>query len=139
VSPTVATSPATAPSRPRRRPTATPQRRHLRPVPEQPVRAAPRSRRRLRPQVALTVAVGVFFLILFGVALLQTALVQGQLRLDGLQADVAERQTEAQRLRYLVAEGGSPDNIRRLATEMGMAPKPQQFLVSDPEPEPATP
>ncbi len=138
MSPTVATSPARAPSRPRHRPTATPPRRHLRPVPEQPVRA-PRGRRRLRPQVALTIAVGVFFLILFGVALLQTALVQGQLRLDGLQADVAERQTEAQRLRNLVAEGGAPDNIRRLATEMGMGPKAQNFLVSDREPEPTSP
>jgi cell division protein FtsL len=89
--------------------------------------------------VALTLAVGVFFLILFGVALLQTALVQGQLHLDGLQADVAERQTEAQRLRYLVSEGGSPDNIRRLATERGMGPKPQQFVRSDPLTEPVTP
>jgi len=37
-------------------------------------------------------ALGAFFVILFGVALLQTVLVQGQIHLDGLRADVAERQ-----------------------------------------------
>ena len=102
---------ATAPARPRHQPAPAPVRRHLRPVPDTPARQAPSTRRRLRPQVALTMAIIAFFLILFGVALLQTVLVQGQLHLDGLRADLAERQTEAQLARLGVAEAGSPDNI----------------------------
>src|SRR5262245_54095077 len=100
----------TAPARPRHAPA--PARRHLRPVPDQRTTPAARRRRRVRPQVALTIAVGVFFLLLFGVALLQTALVQGQLRLDGLRADVAARQTQAQVLRAANAEAGAPQAIR---------------------------
>ncbi len=65
-------------------------------------------------------ALGTFFLILFGVALLQTVLVQGQIHLDGLRADVAERQVELRTLQEEVAIAESPENIIRQAEAMGM-------------------
>jgi cell division protein FtsL len=76
----------------------------------------------VRPQAALMLALLAFFLILFGVALLQTVLVQGQLHLDGLRADVAERQTEAQEQRAAVAEAESPAALIAAAEEQGFIP-----------------
>jgi cell division protein FtsL len=67
-------------------------------------------------------AIIAFFLILFGVALLQTVLVQGQIHLDGLRADVADRQTEAQVLRQQVDELESPANLISAAESFGMQP-----------------
>jgi cell division protein FtsL len=112
-----------APSRPKTRPTTPPRReaaprRHLRAVPPAPAKAPPR--RRLRPQVALTMALGTFFLVLFGVALLQTVLVQGQIHLDGLRADLAVRQAQAQELRAEVAELSSPANIIEAARGLNL-------------------
>ena len=106
-----------------------PARRHLRPVPNTPVRRAkPEGRRRLRPQVALTVALGGFFLVLFAVALLQTVLVQGQIHLDGLRADVADRQAEVQLARDTVARLESPENIIGTAEGMGMEPMDPTYV-----------
>lgn len=128
----------TAPVRPRHQPDPPPVRRHLRPVPtEAPTRdRAPR--RRLRPQVALTMAIAVFFVILFGVALLQTVLVQGQLRLDGLRADVTARQAEAQVLRADVAAAESPARIVELAEGLGMV-EPETVTHVLPPPQADTP
>ena len=131
---------AAAPARPRHQPEPTPVRRHLRPVPDTKVTPAPSSRRRLRPQAALMLALGAFFVILFGVALLQTVLVQGQIHLDGLRADVAERQTEAAVLQQDVAAMESPENIIRQAEAMGMVtPDHVNFLVPPAEATPTTP
>ena len=146
MSPTATATPSTrmaptAPARPRHQPTPAPARRHLRPVPE--VRARPErptTRRRLRPQVALSMAIAAFFLILFSVALLQTVLVQGQIHLDGLRADVAETQARAQHLRAEVATGESPASIRDIAiNELGMIESPLRYLSSPPEAVPVTP
>jgi cell division protein FtsL len=79
------------------------------------------------------IALFAFFLILFGVALLQTVLVQGQLHLDGLRADVAEQQTHLQTLQAEVAAGESPEEIIRRAEELGLEAKPLNFLTSGPE------
>ncbi len=130
---------ATAPARPRHQPEAAPARRHLRPVPEAPARPAKATRRRIRPQVALTMAIIAFFLILFGVALLQTVLVQGQIHLDGLRADVADRQTEAQLLRLEVAERESPAYLIDRAEAMGMVEQSLTFVQPPPEAGPSTP
>ncbi len=128
----------TAPARPKARPQTSPRRetgprRHLRPVPDQPTRT--RSRRRLRPQVALTIAVGAFFLVLFGVALLQTVLVQGQIHLDGLRADLASRQAEAQELRAEVAAASAPANIIGAAERDGLVEPQASIFVLGPPPE----
>jgi hypothetical protein len=123
---------AAAPARPRHQPAA-PARRHLRPVPDQARRPATPTRRRVRPQVALTMATMAFFLILFGVALLQTVLVQGQLHLDGLRADLAEAQTEAQLARDRVAQMESPAAIIDAAEAMNMVPLEPTYITPDPE------
>ncbi|HEY5888310.1 MAG TPA: hypothetical protein VIT24_11315 [Acidimicrobiales bacterium] len=131
---------ATAPAQPRHRPAPAPARRHLRPVPDTPVRRVrPEGRRRLRPQVALTIALGGFFLILFAVALLQTVLVQGQIHLDGLRADVAERQAEVQLARDTVARLESPENIIGTAEGMGMEPMDPTYVPRLPEAGAGTP
>jgi hypothetical protein len=131
---------ATAPVRPRHQPAPAPVRRHLRPVPDAPARPVrPEGRRRLRPQVALTIALGAFFLILFGVALLQTVLVQGQLHLDGLRADVAERQAEVQLLRDDVAQRESPEAVVGAAEDMGMEAMDPIYVPQTPEADTGTP
>ena len=85
-------------------------------------------------------SLGAFFVILFGVALLQTVLVQGQIHLDGLRADVAERQTEAAVLQQVVAAMESPGDIIRQAEAMGMVtPDHLNFLVPPAEATPTTP
>ena len=130
-----------APARPRHQPAPAPVRRHLRPVPDTKVQPPrPSSRRRLRPQAALMLALGAFFVILFGVALLQTVLVQGQIHLDGLRADVGERQTETRILQHEVATMESPANIIDQAEAMGMlVPERQIFLTPPAEAPPTTP
>ena len=125
---TVRSRGATAPARPRHQPAPAPARRHLRPVPNAPAAPARSTRRRIRPQVALTMATIGFFLILFAVALLQTVLVQGQLHLDDLRADLAERQTLAQIEREAVAEAGSPQNILDQARAMGLTEVPLEWI-----------
>jgi cell division protein FtsL len=89
--------------------------------------------------VALTIALAAFFLILFGVALLQTVLVQGQVRLDGLRADVTERQIEAQLLRDEVSRLESPENIVGQAEAMGMESKDPRYVPQLPEASVETP
>jgi hypothetical protein len=89
--------------------------------------------------VALTLALGAFFLILFGVALLQTVLVQGQVRLDGLRADVAERQTEVQLLRDDIARRESPENIVGAGEAMGMVAMDPTYVSQMPEADAVTP
>jgi len=130
-----------APARPRHQPDPAPVRRHLRPVPDTKVQPErPSSRRRLRPQAALMLALGAFFVILFGVALLQTVLVQGQIHLDGLRADVAERQIDASILQEAVATAESPGAILQQAGDMGMVPpEDTTWLLPPAEDAPPTP
>jgi hypothetical protein len=87
----------------------------------------------VRPQAALMIALFAFFVILFGVALLQTVLVQGQLHLDGLRADLADRQTQAQILRGDVAEEESPENLIRRAEEQGLEQTDPHYISGVPE------
>ena len=137
---TVRTRGGAAPARPRHQPAPAPaRRRHLRTVPEAPTRPGTATRRRVKPHVALTIAIMTFFLILFGVALLQTVLVQGQIHLDGLRADVADRQTEAQVLRHQVDELESPEHLIGAAESMGMVQLDPTFVSSPPEADPTAP
>jgi hypothetical protein len=85
------------------------------------------------------IALFAFFLILFGVALLQTVLVQGQLHLDGLRADVAERQTQVQLLRDAVSRGESPAAIQAAAEDLGLGPHEPTWVTSPPEATPNVP
>jgi cell division protein FtsL len=132
MSPTVATAPArapqrTAPSQPH--PDVDRSRRHLRSVqeaPPAPVRSGP------KVHIVLGVGVAGLFAVLFAVAVLQTVLVQGQIHLDGLQAEVAEAEVEVQTLRAEVGQLESPGRVVDLAAQVGMVPATDvQSVVPD--------
>ena len=124
MSPTIATAPQRAPERRRpepgdRRRDGERRHRHLRSV---DTSTAPATRGRPKVHIVIGFWVGALFAVLFAVAVLQTVLVQGQIRLDGLHADVAEAQVHVQDLRVQVAEMESPSRVLTEATERGMVP-----------------
>jgi cell division protein FtsL len=89
--------------------------------------------------VALTMAIIAFFVILFGVALLQTVLVQGQIHLDGLRTQAVEREAEVQTTRASVAADSSPASIIEKAEALGLVPVEQIYVPPTPEAEPTAP
>lgn len=78
-----------------------------------------RSRPRLRPGLAMVLTASLF-LTLFAVAGAHTLLVQGQVQLDQVDAELATEQARYQVLREQVAELESPDRIVAAAHEQGM-------------------
>jgi cell division protein FtsL len=103
------TSPAPAP---RPRPTARPT--HLRVV-----GPSERGRRRLSPGLAVLLSAALFVTLL-AVAVSHTVLVQGQVRLDALDAQLVTEQARYQELRTEVARLESPDRIVAAAEAQGM-------------------
>ena len=98
-----AAAPQTAPApRPRRRPG-----RHLRPV--------ARPTRRRSPAVPVLVGAGMVISALFALAVMHALLIGGQLRLDGMQREVAAETEEIRRLRLRVAELEAPDRVLDVA------------------------
>jgi cell division protein FtsL len=96
-----------------------------------------RARRRLTPAtgVLLTAAL---FATLFLVAIAHTVLVQGQVRLDDLDAKLTVEQARYQELRTEVAEMESPSRVVAAAEAMGMV-SPEDLVYLQPAPtEPAT-
>jgi cell division protein FtsL len=110
----VAVAPERVPApAPRPRPAERPN--HLRVVaPSERVR-----RRRLTPAMAVLATTGVFATLL-AVAVAHTVLVEGQVRLDELDAQLVEEQARYQELRTRVAELESPDRIVEAAKGQGM-------------------
>lgn len=88
--------------------------RHLRVVVprEQP-------RRRLTPAAGVLMT-AVLFVVLFAVAIAQTVLVQGQIRLDALDKQLAVEQAHYRVLRNQVAEMESPARVVAAARQLGM-------------------
>jgi cell division protein FtsL len=80
-----------------------------------------RVRRRLTPATAVLLTAALFATLL-AVAVAHTVLVQGQVRLDELDAQLATEQSRYQELRKEVAELESPDRIVAAAQEQGMVP-----------------
>ena len=77
--------------------------------------------------------VSIVFVTLFLLAAMQAVLVQGQLRLDQLQGDLAQREQDRDRLELQVNTLESPDRLAQAATALGMVPAPQVlFLYADP-------
>jgi cell division protein FtsL len=67
--------------------------------------------------------VGAMFVVLFGVVVFHTMLLQNQQRLDRVQSDVRAEQARYQSLRLQVAELQSPQRIVEVATrKLGMVP-----------------
>ena len=123
-------SPVAAPARaPRRAPArpASPREAPRRPdlyvvKPPATTKPAPSRTTRSAPSRSLIgiIAVGLLFLVLFAIAVLQTVLVQGQMHLDDLQQQISDQQAEAQRLRLEAATLSSPDQVVAAAQAMGM-------------------
>jgi cell division protein FtsL len=114
---------------PARAPEANP--RHLRVV-----APAERVRRRLTPATGVLLT-GLLFATLFLVAIAHTVLVQGQIRLDDLDAQLTVEQARYQALRTEVAEMESPARVVAAAQELGMV-APQDLVYLQPDaPHPA--
>jgi cell division protein FtsL len=131
--PTAVRAPARAAQRaPRHQPlpaTTAPRRDHLRVV--QPERAR---RPRFSPKVGVLIT-ALLFAGLFALAVVHTLLVQGQIRLDQLDEQVAEEQGRYQELRLQVAELESPERIVAVAqTRLGMVSPDDIVYLSPAEP-----
>lgn len=110
-----ALAPAVRPQpRPAPRRTEVEPRRHLRVV-----GPADRVRRRLTPKAGL-VLTALTFVTLLLVTVAHTLLVQGQIRLDDLDAQLRVEQARYQELRKDVAEMESPSRVVAAAEELGM-------------------
>jgi cell division protein FtsL len=85
--------------------------------------------------VVLTAAL---FATLLAVAVAHTVLVEGQVRLDQLDAQLVEEQARYQELRTAVARLESPDRIVRAAQEQGMVTPDDLVYLQPPAPDPST-
>lgn len=100
--------------------------RHLRVVPP-----TERVRRRLTPATGV-VLTGLLFLMLFAIAIAHTLLVQGQIRLDDLDARLTTEQARYQVLRKDVAEAESPARVVAAAEALGMV-TPDDLVYLQPD------
>jgi cell division protein FtsL len=92
-----------------------------------------RVRRRLTPGMAVLLTVGLFAMLL-AVAVAHTVLVEGQVHLDELDAQLVAEQARYQELRTEVASLESPDRIVHAANEMGMVtPDDLRYLQPPPD------
>lgn len=100
--------------------------RHLRVV-----TSAERARQRLTPKVGV-VLTALVFVSLFAVAIAHTLLVQGQIRLDGLDQQLTTEQARYRELRNQVAQMESPARVVAAAQQLGMvAPDDLVYLQPD--------
>jgi cell division protein FtsL len=70
------------------------------------------------------------FAIAFAVVALQVVLVQGQQRLDQVNADIAGQTDAYNQLRLDVAELEAPSRIVAAATELGLVPPPEVVYLT---------
>jgi len=112
--------------RPEPRPAREPRPDHLRVV-----APAERVRRRLTPATGVLLT-AVLFATLFLVAIAHTVLVQGQVRLDELDAQLTVEQARYQELRTDVAAMESPSRVVAAAEALGMV-SPQDLVYLQPE------
>lgn len=115
---------------PRLKPTLRPD--HLRVV-----RPTERRRARLKPVTAVIVT-ALLFVLLFAVAVAQTMLVQGQVRLDQLDAELANEQVRYQELRKEIAVSESPARIVAEAQRQGMVAPDDLVYLQPSAPDAAT-
>ena len=88
----------------------------------------------MRPGLLGTVAISGAFIALFVLAALQAALVQGQLRLDRLHADVNSQEEARDRLALQVNSLESPERLADAARGQGMVPAPDVVFLYAPLP-----
>jgi cell division protein FtsL len=124
----VAVAPAPSPG-PRPRPEARPD--HLRVV-----APSERARRGLTPARAVLLT-ALLFATLFAVAVAHTMLVQGQVKLDRIDAELAVEQARYQQLRKDVAELESPARIVEAAHQQGMVTPDDLVYLQPAAPDPS--
>ena len=127
----VAMAPERAPApAPRPRPAERPN--HLRVV-----APSERVRRRLTPGIAVLLTAALFATLL-AVAVAHTVLVEGQVRLDELDAQLVEEQARYQELRTEVAALESPPRIVQAAMDQGMVTPDDLVYLQPPAPDLST-
>lgn len=122
----VALAPTQAPTRPAPRPVPEVVPRHLRVV-----APAERVRRRLTPATGVLLT-AVLFVTLFAIAIAHTLLVQGQIRLDGLDAHLTVEQARYQKLRTEAAQMEAPARVVAAAHALGMV-APDDLVYLQPQ------
>jgi len=83
----------------------------------------------LRPGLVGTVVISLVFSTLFVLAVLQAVLVQGQLKLDQLDREIRQRETERSRREVEVATAESPDRIQAEAVNHGLVTPPDVVFL----------
>lgn len=83
----------------------------------------------LRPGIVGTVVISLVFSTLFVLAVLQAVLVQGQLKLDQLDREIRQRETERSRREVEVATAESPDRIQAEAVNHGLVTPPDVVFL----------
>lgn len=126
----VAAEPMPTPA-PGPRPKAEPRPNHLRVV-----APAERTRRSLTPAMAVLLT-ALVFATLFAVAIAHTVLVQGQVKLDRLDAQLTQEQARYQQLRKDVAELESPDRVVADALAQGMVEPDDLVYLQPPAEDPS--
>ena len=96
-----------------------------------------RVRRRLTPGMAVLLTAALFATLL-AVAVAHTVLVEGQVHLDDLDAQLVAEQARYQELRTEVAQLESPARIVQAASEMGMVTPDDLRYLTPPAPDAST-
>jgi cell division protein FtsL len=96
-----------------------------------------RARRRLTPAVGVVLTIGLFA-VLLALAVAHTVLVQGQMRLDDIDARLATEQARYQDLRKTVAELESPVRVVAAAHDQGMVSPADLVYLQPTSPDQAT-
>jgi hypothetical protein len=84
---------------------------------------------RLRPGLIGTVTITLVFSTLFVLAVLQAVLVQGQLRLDQLDREIARQEAERARFEIDVAGAEAPERIQQAAMDNGLVSPPDVVFL----------
>jgi cell division protein FtsL len=99
------------------------------------LKVVPRQVRRRRAGVVLTLGVATLFALMLGLVAFQARIAQDQLRLDRVETELREAESQFARLRLEVARLESPDRIVAEAEALGLErPSPDQITYLAPSP-----
>lgn len=98
-------------------------------APQQPRLRVVREAGRLRPGLVGTVIITLVFSTLFVLAFMQAVLVQGQLHLDQLDRQIAQKEQERARHQIEVATAEAPERIQAAAAANGLVSPPDVVFL----------
>ncbi|MCC6437284.1 MAG: hypothetical protein IT196_19805 [Acidimicrobiales bacterium] len=98
-------------------------------APQQPRLRLVREAGRLRPGLVGTVVITLVFSTLFVLAFMQAVLVQGQLHLDQLDRQIAQKEQERARHQIEVATAEAPERIQAAAAANGLVSPPDVVFL----------